>query len=219
MILEDFVMLGKTAPEMDRQGRMTVCSAGWSPELRQLIRIYPLAVENAPPNFSVSQVKLERNHKDSRHESWKIAGDRGVDVHHNINSRFEVKRMLNDWNGLVDQIPVVSSIKDANARRLSLAVIQPEDRPEFYLERNKAKEVVKKAAGSKSFKYIPRLNFKLGDSNHKIKYLNQEVYDYITPTSKSNFWKVKNRFKNNPKLLVGNMFAYRNNWLVIAGLG
>lgn len=219
MILEDFVMLGKTAPEMDRQGRMTVCSAGWSPELRQLIRIYPLAVENAPPNFSVSQVKLERNHKDSRHESWKIAGDRGVDVHHNINSRFEVKRMLNDWSGLVDQIPVVSSIKEANARRLSLAVVQPEDSPEFYLERNKAREIVKKKAGSKTFKYTPRLKFKLGSSQHKIKYLNQEVYDYITPTSKTDFWKIKNRFKSNPKLLVGNMFAYRNNWLVIAGLG
>jgi len=30
---------------------------------------------------------------------------------------------------------------------------------------------------------------------------------------------VAGRFKKNPKLLVGNMFAYRNNWLVISALG
>ena len=78
MILEDFVMLGKTTPETDRQGRITVCSAGWSPELKQLVRVYPLAVEKQPQDFSVSRIHLERNHKDTRRESWKIAGDRGV---------------------------------------------------------------------------------------------------------------------------------------------
>jgi hypothetical protein len=127
--------------------------------------------------------------------------------------------MLNDWSSLIDQIPMVSSIKEANSRKLSLAVIQPEDYPDFYLDRNAAKGAFQKAAGSKSFKYTPRLKFKLGGSNHNIKYLNQEVYEHLTPTSKHTFSKVKNRFKNNPKLLVGNMFAYRNNWLVIAGLG
>jgi hypothetical protein len=219
MILEDFVMLGKTAPEMDRQGRMTVCSAGWSPELRQLIRIYPLAVENAPPDFSVSQIKLERNHRDTRHESWKIGGDRSAEVHSGINSRFDVKYILNDWSSLIDQIPMVSSIREANSRKLSLAVIQPEDCPDFYLDRNTAKDIVRKVAGSKSFKYTPRLKFKLGGSNHNIKYLNQEVYKHIAPTNKYNFYKIANRFKDNPKLLIGNMFAYRNNWLAIAGLG
>ena len=215
MILEDFVMLGKTTPEMDRQGRMTVCSAGWSPELKQLIRIYPLAVENAPPDFSVSRVKLERNHKDTRKESWKIAGDRSSEVHHNINARFEIMRLLNDWESLVDQIPTVNSIREANLKRMSLAVVQPEQKPVFYLERNKAS---KKVRGSKSFKYTPRLKFALDGSTHKIKYLNQEVYKHITPTSKTDFWKIAGRFKKNPKLLVGNMFAYRNNWLAIAGL-
>lgn len=216
MILEDFVMLGKTAPEMDRQGRMTVCSAGWSPELRQLIRIYPLAVENTPPDFSVSRIRLERNHKDTRKESWKIAGDRSADVHSGINAKFEILRLLNDWEGLVEQIPTVSSIREANLNRLSLAVVQPEQKPVFYLDRNGES---KKTGGSKSFKYTPRLKFTLDGSTHKIKYLNQEVYEHITPTCKTDFWKISGRFKNNPKLLVGNMFAYRNNWLAIAGLG
>lgn len=216
MILEDFVMLGKTAPEMDRQGRMTVCSAGWSPELRQLVRIYPLAVENAPADFSVSQVRLERNPRDTRHESWKIAGERGAEVHSGINARFDVRGILNDRSSLLKQIPAVSSIKEANRSRLSLAVIQPDTKPDFYLEKNKA--IVKKAIGSKCYKYTPRVKLTVGGNTHKIKYLNQEVYQHMTPTNKSGFWRIANRFKNNPKLLVGNMFAYRNNWLVIAGL-
>jgi hypothetical protein len=218
MILEDFVMLGKTAPEMDRQGRVTVCSAGWSPELRQLVRIYPLAVENAPPDFSVSQVRIERNHKDSRHESWKIAGDRSLNVHAGINTRFDVKRILNDRQSLVDQIPLVESVHEANQKRLSLAVIQPENKPEFYLEKNKNWLVHNKTIGTKTYKYIPRIKFDLGGTTHKLKYLNQEVYNHLTPTNKSDFWRIAGRFKKNPKLLIGNMFAYRNNWLVIAGL-
>lgn len=218
MILEDFVMLGKTAPETDRQGRVTVCSAGWSPELRQLVRIYPLAVENAPADFSVSQVRLERNHKDSRHESWKIAGDRGVDVHSGINARFDVKHILNDRSSLFEQIPLVGSVREANEKRLSLAVIQPEQAPEFHLERNKNYLMNKGKVCSKSYKYTARLKFNLGEGSHNLKYLNQEVYEHLTPTSKTMFPKIKGRFKTNPKLLIGNMFAYRNNWLVIAGL-
>ena len=218
MILEDFVMLGKTAPEMDRQGRMTVCSAGWSPELRQLVRIYPLAVDNTPPDFSVSQVRLERNHKDSRHESWKIAGDRSAEIHSGINARFDVRYILNDRDSLIKQIPVASSIQEANSKRLSLAVIQPENKPKFYLEKNRNFLVGAKTAGTKAYKYIPRLQFMLEGKTHKLKYLNQEVYQHLKPKNKTDFWRISGRFKRNPKLLVGNMFAHRNNWLVIAGL-
>lgn len=219
MILEDFVMLGKTAPEMDRQGRVTVCSAGWSPELRQLVRIYPLAVENAPPDFSVSQVRLERNHKDTRHESWKIWGDRSADVHSGINARFDVKYVLNDRHSLIDQIPMIHSLDEANSKRLSLAVVQPEFKPDFYLERNKNLFLQKKKElGTKVYKYTPRLEFNLSGKTHKLKYLNQEVYQHLKPSNKTDFWKVSGLFKRNPKLLVGNMFAHRNNWLVIAGL-
>lgn len=218
MILEDFVMLGKTAPETDRQGRVTVCSAGWSPELRQLVRIYPLAVENAPPDFSVSQVRIERNDRDTRHESWKIAGDRSLNVHAGINTRFDVKRILNDRQSLVDQIPLVGSVQEANQKRLSLAVIQPDSKPNFYLEKNSNWRVSGKEVSTKSYKYIPRVEFFLDGNKHKLKYLNQEVYQHLKPTNKSDFWRIAGRFKRNPKLLIGNMFAYRNNWLVIAGL-
>lgn len=217
MILEDFVMLGKTAPETDRQGRVTVCSAGWSPELRQLIRIYPLAEENCPPDFSVSQVRLERNRKDSRMESWAIAGDRSVDVHKSINARFDTRGILNDRKSLLNEIPNVSSIKEANEKRLSLAVVEPEIRPNFYLEFNQNRVVGKKS--TKAYDYIPRLKFISGGKTHKLKYLNQEVYENLGKNMHNiGLLKIKEKFQANPRLLIGNMFAFRNNWLVIAGL-
>lgn len=216
MILEDFVMLGKTAPETDRQGRVTVCSAGWSPELRQLVRVYPLAKDNCPPDFSVSRVRLERNHKDSRGESWKIAGDRGVETHESINSRFDILGILNNRKDVLDTIPTVPSINEANSRRLSLAVVQPEVPPQFYLEFNKERRC---GVGTKSYEYIPRVKFSLGSSIHKLKYLNQSVYQHLGKNmSNLGLLQIKEKFKENPKLLVGNMFAYRNNWLVISAL-
>jgi hypothetical protein len=218
MILEDFVMLGKTAPETDRQGRVTVCSAGWSPELRQLVRIYPLAEHNCPPDFSVSQVRLERNTKDSRGESWKIAGDRDVSVHPYINSRFDVRGILNDRESLIEQLPMVESIMEANQRRLSLAVVQPDNAPKFYLEVNKKRVIGKKS--TKSYDYIPRLRFSVGGKTHKLKYLNQKVYDKLGINMyTTGLLSLMQGFEKNPKLLIGNMFAFRNNWLVISGLG
>ncbi len=216
MILEDFVMLGKTTPETDRQGRTTVCSAGWSPELKQLVRVYPLAVEKQPQDFSVSRIHLERNHKDTRMESWKIAGDRGAKVHRNINSRFEFQRMINDWDGLLETIPIVESMTEANAKRLSLALIQPDEAPKYYFDINHDWRDNKDKICSKSYKWTPRLKFMLGGNQHKLKYLNQEAYEGMTRIGRGYFRSISNKFKNNPLLLVGNMFAYRKNWLVIS---
>ncbi len=41
MIIDDFVMLGRTEPQQTRNSGVTVCSAGYSPSLGQFIRVYP----------------------------------------------------------------------------------------------------------------------------------------------------------------------------------
>jgi len=57
-------MLGTTVPEPTSDGRVFICSAGVSAELRSLMRIYPLARRRTPPRWSVNCVCLERNPKD-----------------------------------------------------------------------------------------------------------------------------------------------------------
>ena len=95
MQIDDFVMLGKTVPEPSKDGRIFVCSAGYSQTLRSLIRIYPLAKYAAPKTWSISTVRLERNPRDSRQESFQLAADRRPGVHNDINRKaFETHDMV-----------------------------------------------------------------------------------------------------------------------------
>src|SRR5262245_39362729 len=127
LILDDFVMLGKTVPEPNSDGRIFVCSAGYSETMRSLIRVYPLGRYDAPPRWSVASVRLERNPKDQRPESFKLAGDRSPDQHWRINSSaFTVTGKTPDRARARLLAPyVVASVDEANARHLSLAVIHP----------------------------------------------------------------------------------------------
>jgi hypothetical protein len=213
MIIEDAILLGKTHPETDRQGRQTVCSIFFSPELRQFLRVYPLAMKNLPPDFSVCEIKLERNSKDTRHESWKIHGPRGVDVHENINSRITVKSIVNDRDSILKMLPRVNSIAEANEKRLSIAVVEPRDTVKFALEKNKN---IKDGTSSKSYPWIPRLHFKTGSTNHKLQFLNQEAFKNMSKKSHGSVDHILEKISGTPKLLVGNMFAYKNNWLVVS---
>lgn len=139
LTVHDFVMLGKTVPEPTRRdGRVFVCSAGVSPTLRSLVRIYPLARRNTPPRWSVSTVKLIRNADDSRAESFKLDGDRRPGAHERINNSFQVGEMYPPA-ARADLLAryVVGSIAEANdkSRRLSLAIIHP-DQLELTFEHN-----------------------------------------------------------------------------------
>lgn len=72
MIIEDFVMLGRTVPEPSKTHGTSVCSAGYSREMRQFVRVYPLRVEDRIPRWSVVNLPVVRNKPDSRIESWKL---------------------------------------------------------------------------------------------------------------------------------------------------
>lgn len=71
MILEDVIMLARTVPEPSKKYGVRVCSVAYSPELRKLIRIYPLMPYERLKQRYVYRFQLERNDKDSRDESFK----------------------------------------------------------------------------------------------------------------------------------------------------
>ena len=55
MILDDFVVLGKTVPEPTSDGRVFVCSAGYSKDIGGLIRVKRsgTVVHDLPPGTLV----------------------------------------------------------------------------------------------------------------------------------------------------------------------
>jgi len=229
VIIEDFTMLGTTVPEPTKSdGRVFVCSAGISRELG-LIRIYPLARRNIPRRWNTYRVPLERNPKDSRPESWKIRGDRSDGAHELINASFEeVGKFSRAERKSVLSRYVVESIKEANERKLSLAILQPKigdldfeynpespDSPELRLfDVDRPKPV-----GARRFPYIPRLHFKDEAGPHHLMIRDWGCFEWMR--------KHPDRYKELPQclnlnddssLLIGNFNQHRTSWLIISVL-
>lgn len=124
MILTDFTMLGRTEPTESKKHGPCVCSAGYSRELRSLIRIYPLPWPNDIRMWSRCTVPLRRPKDDNRAESWRIdVEDDDVDAAERavtITGRADKDAEFDFLSSLA-----VSGIKEMNEERRSLAIIRP----------------------------------------------------------------------------------------------
>lgn len=233
IIVDDFVMLGKTVPEPTRRdGRIFVCSAGYSATLRSLVRIYPLARRNTPPRWSSSTVKLIRNPDDSRMESFKLDADRRPDAHEHINNSFQVTGMVPPAaRAELLRRCVVGSIDEANAKhnRLSLAIIQP-DQAELFFEHNPdspdSPELTlfdvqpRPTEGAKRFAYIPRLRFRDETKEWRLMLRDWGCFEFMRKQGDDKRFQLTDALHLGPKssLLLGNFNQHRTSWLVISVL-
>lgn len=230
--VDDLVMLGTTVPEETRtDGRRFVCSAGVIPTLRMLTRVYPLAMLNAPRRWHRYRIGLERNPSDSRHESFKIAGDRSPAVHWSINSRFEDMGEVPQRERAELLKPYVrSSIGAANRLQTSLAVIEPID-PVAYLKRVATDDVDspqlclfdregdRPSKPQARFAWMPRLSFRDAEGSHDLQVRDWGVYelmrkrgaDYTEEDLRNSL-----HLTSDSSLLVGNQTNRRTSWLVIS---
>lgn len=237
LTIDDFVMLGTTVPEPKSDGRIFVCSAGYSETLRSLVRVYPLARFGAPPRWSVSTVKLERNPQDSRIESFKLAGDRTPENHKSINSLFRIDGMA-PKAGRAEMLRrcTVGSIPEANERRLSLAVIHARNM-ELEFEHNPGSPDSPQLAlfpldgeepqGARRFPFIPRLHFDDDQRHNRLMLRDWGVYELmrknnnlalITEAERRKYVGGALHLDPSCSLLVGNLNNQRNAWLVISVL-
>jgi hypothetical protein len=231
LTIDDFVMLGKTVPEPTRRdGRVFVCSAGISPTLRSLVRVYPLARPNTPPRWSVSAVQLVRNPDDSRLESFKLAGDRSPGAHERINNSFAISSICPP-SARADLLAryVVGSIPEANDKRLSLAVVHP-DELELTFEHNPESPDSplltlfdinpRPTEGSKRFAYVPRLRFRDVDRVNHLALRDWGAFEFMRKQGDDHRFDLAGALHLDPtcSLLVGNHNQHRNSWLVISVL-
>lgn len=230
MTLDDFVMLGKTVPEANADGRQFVCTAGYSLELRQPVRIYPMARRDNPPRWSMSRIPLERNAKDARPESWKIQGDRRPGAHEHINT--VIQRVQEKVTPAVQRAIVkaltVSSLKEANERRLSLCVLLPSDIPRLELEQGDAVEMaptpdmfggIPELPVAARFKWHPRLRF-VDDAGHHHNLMLRDwgCYEWMRKQGDEAAPCVGENLNlaTAPPLFCGNLNRFRNSWLIIS---
>lgn len=229
MILDDFVMLGKTVPEANADGRHFVCTAGYSLELKQPIRIYPMARRQCPPRWSISRIPVERNHKDTRRESWKIRGDRRPGSHDLINTVIEP--VANKISPALQREIVkdmrASSLKSANDRRASLCVVFPDDIPRIDLEQGERAEMAPtpdmfgEVAGlpvAERFRWHPRLRFGDGAGKHDLMLRDWGCYELMRKHGDEMALSLGEALGlvTAPPLLCGNLNRFRNSWLVIS---
>lgn len=244
IVLDDFVMLGKTVPEEDSRGRTTVCSAGFSQQLNALMRLYPLARFDAPSRWSVSVVHLERNPKDNRPESWKLYGDRTAGAHDAINRAAFTGAGQFATTGraellapfVVGSLAEANEIRDRHGRHISLAILQPlamavefehnpesPDSPELKLFDLPADE----PSGAKRFPYIPRLRLQDEKAESAPMLRDWGVYERMRKADGFETWTDGERRRDitaalhldsSCSLLIGNFNRFRNRWLVISVL-
>ena len=233
ILIDDFVMLGKTVPEVQKKsGRVFVCSAGYSHAMRGPIRVYPLARGKSPPRWSRCRVPLERNPEDSRDESWKLSGDRSPANHPKINSCFEITgEVRKQERPLFIQSLLSPSIQAANAKRKSLCIIEPESVPALSFEENEdspdhpqismfedGQEIVDE--GARRFRFQPYLEFKDEGGWHRLQMRGWCGYEWMRKQGDERRFQLAENWRlgQRPCLLVGNMNQHRNVWLIISVL-
>lgn len=76
--VDDLIVLGRSAPEpIKKDGRHTVCLAGWSNTLDGFVRLYPTKISTKIRRWSQVEVPVEKDPShDPRAESYKIEGSR-----------------------------------------------------------------------------------------------------------------------------------------------
>lgn len=230
MTVDDFVMLGKTVPEEHTSdGRVFVCTAGYSLELGMAMRIYPMAWSGCPSRWSISRIPLERNPDDNRRESWKIKGDRSPAAHARINRVIETQYNQTHPRQQRDILNAmrVDSLRQANAERRSLCVIFPRDVPGLLFEKSDGAVMAptpdmfgfapKDQRVSARFQYHPRLQFKDDDGDHDLMLRDWGCYEFLrkNPGRMTELDEAIN-LSTAPPLLCGNFNRYRNSWMIIS---
>lgn len=121
--IDDLVILGRGAPDRMRDGRITICAAGWS-KTHGFMRIYPTRTSSPLRQWNVVSVPVERNPLDSRQESWKIQGSKSE--WDNLDRRIEVVGQLDQPERRTVIRALVSPCVNAiNESRASLGIVHP----------------------------------------------------------------------------------------------
>lgn len=229
--IDNVIILGRGVPEQIKDGRITVCVAGWC-ESRGFIRIYPSRVDSPLRSWNIVSIEVERNPKDSRHESWKFPDSRtGWE---NINQHIEVTGCVGREHrlGLLDMLKS-DCVAGINERRDSLGIIKPIIKRSYlapnqmHMEAHQPLFEFMEHSGVKvkrDHMAEPRLSFLCGDNckvkhAHDMQLLEWGAYVWIAnnPDNMQQVWQ--NMGIGTPEwahyFLVGNQANHRTSYMVI----
>jgi len=232
MLIDDLIILGRSVPEPLKDGRKTVCLGGYS-DKHGYIRIYPTKTNFPIKRWDIVAVDVERNNKDSRVESWKIAGsNKNWD---NLGDNIDVVGRITDDNFRLDLIDgiCVDGIKKLNKEKRSLGVLCPNSSPKLYLRENKNFDAMTQLMlpvfedgikTKRDYQLDIRLKFQCSGSSHDLMLVEWGCYEYMRKSDKS-LSTIQKRLSDNLRLnnddylhfvFVGNLVRFRNSFMAIS---
>lgn len=213
MIIEDFIMLGRTVPEDSKKHGRVVCSAGYSRELRQFMRIYPLSPFAKIPRWSTCRLGVQRNNQDTRIESWRLIEAMTPHIVGKAKKATEFD-LLKSFAS--------SSIAELNESRASLGIICPKDINWRFDGMKKNEEYLLSLFDDdcNTRNKRPRIQFKDDDGYHDHQLRDWGCHEFLRkqPTEKHyELWDALRLTDRSYEhlLFVGNHNQHRNSWLVI----
>lgn len=224
MQTDNFAILGRTVPEISKKYGYTTCMAGYSIELRQFLRIFPLKVDASIKCRDIININLERNNKDNRHESWalKTRNEKSIVKTNRSIDKSQLYNILNN--------NISSSVKELNNRRASLGIIKPN----WFEMKMKFRKDISDPRQLLLFDDFINIAFKTGKDYYKIPYILIDSENNEQKCLQLREWGCFELIRKNPSVtiellkkalnikdkwevffFIGNMNNIRNRWIII----
>ena len=228
--MSDYLCLGVTVPEVSKRYGLRVCSAGVSLKRMELIRVYPMTVDQHFRRWEYSEnICLIRNPKDSRSESWKIdCFEQSFSKIHRTQYPQKNRKALISY---LYESANVKGIDELNNKRASLAIVKLKKPKGYFVGQSKLPKQPEQLSlfcdvessgelTKEGFEYLPRIEWHdESGKKHDFWYNSWDAYMHQVKLSAkygvSNLWDAI-RLRDGQYALVGNMNHQRNAWLIIS---
>lgn len=230
MIIDDLIVLGRAVPDRIKNGRITICTAGYS-STHGFIRIYPTRLDSPLTRWNIVSVPVERDNRDHRLESWKIEGSKSewlrLSRKIKIVDNFSPRKRLNLIANLTDDC--VQLIREEGR---SLGIIKPTIEKTYFAERRGYDKGIQQTLYGeeatktiKNYHYQPRIRFKCSKCKtvmgwHDQQVLEWGVYEWIRkhPNNINEVWENLLLYSKKYEiyLLEGNLFLHPNRYMIIS---
>ena len=227
LTISEMIVLGSAVPEQTKNNGKTVCVAGWAEDLG-FVRIYPCRADYGISRWDrLRDIKVRRNPKDSRLESYKLWDEKSFRIDGGIKSASEKIELLES----IKQ-DCVHIVRDG---MLSLGLVRVDghiecnisDNPSFSKQETIAKhnQEYNWLLTKQDFSVQPKLTFSCGGkclakNLHNMTVVDWGGFEWIrkSPGAAINLrdnWKITNP-EYDVYLLVGNLFQHRTSFIVIS---
>lgn len=229
-LIDDLIILGRACPEPIKNGRTTVCLGGYSPSVG-FVRIYPTRTDMPFRRWDIVKVEVEKDERDTREESWKIAGSRteweSLSEKVVVVNKFPKKKRRNLIDNLVD-----GCVQEINNAHRSLGLVKPNIQKKYFASNPLYGQMFQQflpgfselTKVKRDFSVEPRVVYKCSDCKTKNPH-NQQVLEWgfymwihKNPNKIDQVWQnaLIDSQKHDIYFFVGNQFRHRTSFMVIS---